>query len=222
MRLFGGVSAPVLSPLASKWGGTPYGEAGEDWKGWAFLGQLDLSAAAEVLPELGARGLVRIDVTEDGALERGGMRARWFEAPSLERHGVPPSVASRGAWEARIDFERGWTLPDRHADFFAHFPSRVRDHWLDIGASPEGFDRDDALFLHRLGGWAASGLDEPYDFAPAKGAPSDIDAHEMLLRITFDNVADFAWGTNWIYVLVPRADLARGDLSRLTVTAANY
>jgi hypothetical protein len=36
--------------------------------------------------------------------------------------------------------------------------------------------------------------------------------------MTFDNNAGFAWGTNWVHLLVPREDLARADLSRIVVT----
>jgi hypothetical protein len=135
---------------------------------------------------------------------------------------VPDGIPSVGAWECRIGFERSWTLPATTHDFFRHFPGGVRDGWLDVGEPPEGFDRDELEGLHRLGGWAASGLDEPYYFEPPEGAPKDITDHEMLLRVTFDNAAGFAWGTNWIYLLAPRSDLSRGDLSRLTVTAADY
>ena len=44
----------------------------------------------------------------------------------------------------------------------------------------------------------------------------------MLWRITFDNVADFGWGTNWVYVIVHRDDLAEDRLDRALVTGANY
>lgn len=46
-------------------------------------------------------------------------------------------------------------------------------------------------------------------------------AYDCLLRLTFDNAAGFDWGSNCVYVLVPREDLTRVDLSRLNVVTAN-
>ena len=46
-------------------------------------------------------------------------------------------------------------------------------------------------------------------------------ASTSLLRITFDNAAGFSWGTNWIYLIVPREDFGRGELDRVVVTGAN-
>ena len=39
--------------------------------------------------------------------------------------------------------------------------------------------------------------------------------------IVLTNQANFGFGTNWLYVLVPRTDLEKGDLSRLASTGAN-
>lgn len=39
--------------------------------------------------------------------------------------------------------------------------------------------------------------------------------------MTFDNDADFGWGTHWVYVLAPRERLAPGDLGQLFVASAN-
>ena len=64
-------------------------------------------------------------------------------------------------------------------------------------------------------------MDEHYGFTPPPGCSDDLASYECLLRLTFDNAAGFAWGTNWIYLLVPREDLERGDLSRVVPTGAN-
>ena len=67
----------------------------------------------------------------------------------------------------------------------------------------------------------ADGLEEHYGFDPRDGLTDDIERYEMLVRLTYDNVADFGWGTNWLYILVPNEDLKHGDLSRFAFTAAN-
>lgn len=216
LRVLGAKAAtPTLGPLASKWGGTPYTEEDEDWRHHAFLGQLDLSAAPEVVPALGLHGLLRIDVGPR-SIEAGEIRVKWFPEPSLSRY-RPCEVASVGAWECEVRFEPSWTLPETQHDFFDHWPAALRDAWLDVGEDLPGFAGD----THRLGGWATGGLDEPYFFEPPSGAPRALTDYEMLLRICSDSEAGFSWGSNWIYVLLAREDLKRGDASRLVVTAAN-
>ena len=64
-------------------------------------------------------------------------------------------------------------------------------------------------------------MEDHYGFTAPAGLSADVSEYEMLLRLTFDNKADFGWGTNWIYVLVPKPDLARRDLSRIVVTGGN-
>src|SRR4051812_39228232 len=44
------VSAPILPPTASKFGGIPYSEEDEDWGKTKFLGQVDLAEATAILP----------------------------------------------------------------------------------------------------------------------------------------------------------------------------
>jgi hypothetical protein len=75
---------------------------------------------------------------------------------------------------------------------------------------------------HRILGHRSSGLDEHYGFEPPPGRSRTIEEYEMLWRITFDNAAGFAWGTNWVYVIVHRDDLRAGRLDRAVVTGANY
>lgn len=70
-------------------------------------------------------------------------------------------------------------------------------------------------------GHKSGGLDEHYGLTPPPGCSDDIASYECLLRLTFDNAAGFGWGTNWIYLLVPREDLLRADLGRVVVTGAN-
>jgi hypothetical protein len=39
--------------------------------------------------------------------------------------------------------------------------------------------------------------------------------------VDYDHQAGFAWGTNWLYVVIHRDDLARGALENAVVTGAN-
>ena len=45
--------------------------------------------------------------------------------------------------------------------------------------------------------------------------------YELLWRIDADHPAGFAWGTNWIYVVIHRDDLTHGALENAIVTGAN-
>jgi hypothetical protein len=56
--------------------------------------------------------------------------------------------------------------------------------------------------------------------APSRGWSDDI-ADESPLRLAFDDRAGFAWGTSWVYLIVPREELAPGDLSREVVTGGD-
>lgn len=125
-----------------------------------------------------------------------------------------------GNWETRLEFAPSWTLPQGN-ELEALWP--LRDvAWYDYEASdPPGYNTDGFDAHHRVLGHKSSGLDEHYGFEPPPGCSADIADYECLLRLTFDNNAGFHWGTNWIYVIVPRADLAAGELGRLVVTGAN-
>jgi len=209
-------SAPILPPTASKFGGIPYSEEDEDWGKTRFLGQIDLAEATAILPagEQRLRGLLRVDIPAEQMA-----RVRWFTEPSLRR-ACPVSCESKGSWEARLQFALSWTLPEGNA-FDALWPLEKLS-WLDYNrVEPRGFNEDGFDEFHRMLGHKSGGLEEHYDFTPAPGCSSNIDDYECLWRITYDNESGFAWGTNWVYVIVPREDLQRGDLSRVTVTGAN-
>lgn len=72
-----------------------------------------------------------------------------------------------------------------------------------------------------LFGHMPDSLQEHYGFEPAPHRPMDIDEYELVMRITCDNVADFGFGTNWIYIIIHRDDRAEGRLDRCVVTGAN-
>jgi hypothetical protein len=211
---------PMLGVTESKFGGLPYGDADEDWADYGFLGQIDLAVATAVLPPDAPRlrGLLRIDLAGADSFSE-MFRVRWFRQPLPDDHAnVKPR--SIGAWEARLSFALAWSLPEGNA-LEAIWPLR-EPKWFEYDEfHPAGYNTDGRDEYHRLLGHKAGGLDEHYGFTPPPGCSDDLADYESLLRITFDNAADFSWGTNWIYLLVPRDDLARGDLDRVVATGAN-
>ncbi len=218
-RLFGARGAqPVLGVTQSKFGGTPYCETEEDWSAHGFLGQIDLAEATSVLPPGAPRltGLLRLDRGRDFPAI---LRVRWFPEPSAAR-AMAVTTTRCGKWETKLEFKRGWTIPEGNAleSIWTHrTPWHEYDEFFPPGYNADGFDE-----FHRMLGHPSSGLDEHYGFTPHEGYSHDIAAYECLLRLTYDNAAGFSWGTNWVYLLVDREDLARGDLSRVVVTGANY
>lgn len=220
-RLFGARDAtPTLGILESKFGGVPYCETAEEWVAHSFLGQIDLARATSVLPPHVRKlsGLLRIDFRSGDSLGD-AFRVRWFPDASPDR-AVAATPRSVGEWETRLDFALAWTLPEGN-ELEAIWPVREPawfeyDRFYPAGYNADGFDE-----FHRLLGHKSGGLDEHYGFAPPPGCTEDLATYESLLRLTFDRPAGFAWGTNWVYLLVPRDDLAQGDLRRIVVTGAN-
>lgn len=96
------------------------------------------------------------------------------------------------------------------------------DSWLAYDRfDPDGYNEDGHEEFHRLLGHRSVHSRDHYGFEPPPGLEEDLEAYEQLLRLTFDSEAGFDWGSNAVYVFVPRVDLQRGDLSRIIVTAAN-
>lgn len=224
------LAKPILPITASKFGGIPYSEGNEDWNGWRFIGQFDLLEAARFFPESSLSGLLRIDISDNPLSD--GLRVRWFSEPDPSKAKVVNTIAPFGKWEASHVFKRGWSLPHNERDWFSLLPGEdeqddiyrktgisLWDFWNDW--EPTGFNEDVRDQYHTILGWPSGGLDEHYGFEAPSGYSDDISDYEMLLRLTFDNIAGFAWGTNWVYLLVPKIDLERGDLSHIVATGAN-
>lgn len=218
VRFFGGSTAePKLDITESKFGGTPYSERGESWKGYSFLGQIDLARATSVLPPNAPKlsGLLRIDLG-DSLLD---IRVRWFRDINLDQ-ACCLKIPSVGSWETKLDFKIGWTIPEGDA-LEAIWPI-PEPQWYEYEQFfPTGFNSDGNNEFHRLLGHKSSGLDEAHMFASPSDDTNNIADYECLLRLTLDVEAGFDWGTNWIYLLVNRKDLLRGDLSQVVSAVAN-
>jgi hypothetical protein len=224
VRAFGAQEArPVLVPTESKFGGTPYCEVEENWNDHAFLGQIDLAQATAVLPGAAMKltGMLRIDLRTDPRINRlnEALRALWFPQPSADR-AVASTAKSVGKWETRLEFKLGWTLPEGNA-LETLWPLREPPWYEYEEFFPEGYNADVRNEFHRMLGHKSSGLDEHYGFTTPPACSGDIASYECLLRLTSDHAAGFDWGSNWVYLLVPRDDLAQTDLSRIVVTGAN-
>jgi hypothetical protein len=206
-------SPPVLDVLASKFGGTPYAETPDDWHDQLFLGQIDLAEATAVLPPDHPRltGILGIAVNRE---PRGGsteqVRVRWFPEPAIERAVAAP-VTAKGAWETRLDFRLAWTLPEGDP-LEALWPLHDGPQWYDYERFfPAEYNDHGDGDVHTLLG---NGPDEVDGF-------DELASHACLLRVPFDNTAGFHWGSNCVYVVVPRDELARGELGRAVAVVAN-
>lgn len=203
VSLFGGRAAePVLGVAESKFGGIPYCDPDESWDDNKFLMQIDLARATAVLPPHAPKleGLLRIDI---GPRDR----VRWFREvdPSRVVSARPQCVA---AYEARLRFALGWTIPE--GDELDQLWPLTEPCWYEYERFfPSGYNDDGENEYHRMMGFRSTGLE------------GDIGNREQLLRICADDPADFHWGTNWLYVLVPRDELRVRDLQRATLCIAN-
>ncbi|HYO59863.1 DUF1963 domain-containing protein [Archangium sp.] len=221
-RLLGrGSAKPVLAPLDSKFGGVPYAEEADlVWESFSFLGQINFAQVEDPAPGLPRRGLFALDFAVPD-FKSGTFRVRWYAEPSEERSRVGAVHRCVGSWETRMVFSPGWSLPGGKA-WHAPLPADDEDLWERWNDwAPKGFLEDERNECHRLFGHRSAGLDEHSGFEPPPGRGSAIDEYELLWRITFDNSAGFAWGTNWVYVLIHEADLAENRLDRAVVTTAN-
>lgn len=204
---------PVLPTLRSKFGGTPYDE-GSDWNGYAFLFQLNFEEADVTHMGFPDRGILAVDSGEP-------FRVRWYPDPQKSRC-VPSHPSSVGRYECAVEVVSAWSLPSTDTEFlalFEGFPQAALDvliDWLPM----EQLGWSDGT--HQLGGWRAAGLFEHYGFQPAAGLPQSLDDWTMILRLDFDNEADFGWGSNVIYVVVPTQDFLARSFVRAEVVAASF
>lgn len=214
-----GPHPPVLGPLASKFGGTPYRERddGHDWDGWTFVCQVNIAELPPV-PEAPTSGLFAIDA---GSRARCGFRVRTYAEPSDERYApLPATPRSMGRWEARMRFEPAWHLPVGSAWEAAieEDDDDLAEMWFDW--FPTGPIDDGSV--HRVFGHRCAFFEDEEMPAPFTSREVDYTTFAALFRMTYDNVADFGLGTNWVNVLVPEAACADGRLEGAVVAVTNW
>ncbi len=215
------VSPARLTATEGKFGGVPYMEDRETWGAYEFVGQFDLTAIGTQLSDPRLRGLLRVDVRSAHSFAE-SFRATWFPNPRPTSAMPVTGIPTRGAYEARHSLLPTWTLPSPRliqSRVLATGGELVADWLISRGWVPPQFCHDAAVD-HRVLGWPSWGLEDHYGFVPPPGVSQDLNAWEMVLRLSMDQAAGFDWGNNWGYFLVPREDLERGDLRRIVITAA--
>jgi len=213
---------PVLAPTASKLGGIPYIETvGE--LGGRFIGQINFAEASTALamggfqlPEgMPNKGLLAVDLTA-GTFSG---RVRWYPDPHESRAVDPGSIDTVAKYEAKVQFRGSWSL--RGLAWFDDVPKGDEELWNYLNdLEVPGVD-EDARDGHKLFGHPNEALNEHYGFDPVPGRSSAIADYALVWRINYDNAAGFAWGTNWLYVVIHLDDLARGSFEHAVVTGAN-
>lgn len=211
---------PVLSPLASKFGGMPYAESPDELDGATFIGQINFAEASAAMSSqdaprpdgLPAAGLLAVDLTPRNPYGR----VRWYPHASVERAVQPASLGTVAKYEARVAFHASWSL--RGLEWFDAIPESDEELWTYMNELQiPDVDQD----VHRLFGHADEALNDHYGLQPAAGRADRIRDYALVWRIAYDNAAGFSWGTNWLYVVIHVDDLARGALENAIVTGAN-
>lgn len=225
------IAAPRLPLLQSKFGGTPYVTAndGPAMKDRRFLLQINLAEVTNLPEPFPSRGLFSVDMVPPKLTNRRWFAIRFDPDPAEGRAvALPEPVACIGNYEASLRFLPGLSYePSEWEAVFANQDDdALKDAWSDceyelntvIGAVPTDVGEE----RHRLGGHRTSVLNEDEDLPVPPGYSKDPRDYELLLWITYDNTADFGWGSNVAYVLIHRDDLAAGRLERAFDAPQNY
>ena len=212
--------APILPVAASKFGGAPYVEQEVAFDGWNFLGQINFAEATQALHEqqfpiptgMPGQGVLAVDLTRASLAGR----TRWYPNPRSGTS-LPLSQAAnpRAKYEAAISFAGSWSMKGLDWDDALNGDDELWAYMNDLEI--DGVDVED----HRLFGHADRALDEHYGLKAARGRSTDIRDYALVWRIDADHPAGFHWGTNWLYVVIHKDDLARGAFEHAIVTGAN-
>jgi hypothetical protein len=213
---------PVLPAAASKFGGRPYFEREGELEGGRFLGQVNFADAALALAKqqfplpagMPEAGLLAVDLVP-GSLAG---RTRWYPAPQArDLAAVDIDVVAK--YEAAIDFAGSWSL--QGLDWFDAVPEGDDELWAYMNELEIAGVDVDARQGHKLFGHSNHALNEHYGIVPVAGRSDSIRDYALIWRIDYDQPAGFSWGTNWLYVVIHRDDLARGAFENAILTGAN-
>jgi hypothetical protein len=212
-----------LALTTSKFGGAPYAEGNSDLRGGRFIGQINFEEVAHALaneqfpmPEgVPTAGLMAVDLVH-GIFRA---RVRWYPNPDDSKAANPGPVEVVAKYEAKIDFNGGWSL--RGLEWFDFVPKGDDELWEYMNdLELPGVDVD-ARGGHKLFGHANEALNEHYGFEPSSVRSKSIRDYALIWRIDYDNAAKFSWGTNWLYVVIHVDDLKQGAFDQAIVTGAN-
>jgi Domain of unknown function (DUF1963) len=214
---------PLLSTTTSKFGGVPYVEGASDLSGGRFIGQVNFAEATNSLVAqdcpipagMPSAGLLAVDLMPG----RFGGRVRWYPEPKESKavHQVGTDVV--GKYEASIEFRGGWSA--RGLNWFDAVPENDSELWNYMNDLEVPRIDEDARRGHKLFGHANEALNDHYPFTPSPGRSQSIRDYALIWRITYDDAAEISWGTNWLYAVVHRDDLAQSAFERAVLTGAN-
>lgn len=210
--------APRLALLDSKLGGMPYTTAPLEGGRW-FLGQLNFAQLPPSVPGLPRQGLLAVDCIRGRSAFGLSFTSRWYPRPSEEEAVAARDMSRLGRFEAVLHFRESWSLPCWE-DLEALLPEEAWEFSDDV----DEWQRENGMcdaHCHRLGGHRSFGEDSLSVFEPPPGLSKDFRKYEQLFRLNFDSAADFCWGSNQIYLLVHRDDLAAQRFDRLAFAVAN-
>lgn len=211
---------PVLSPTVSKFGGVPYLESAEPVEKYRFIGQINFAEVSEALsregfpapagmPRVGLLTVYMSTTAFDGKLY-------WYPAPD-ESKAVRTTVKCASKYEAQLHFRGGWSL--RGLDYYGGVPKHDKELWnyineLEIPAV-------DTDYSPHLFGHTCDSLNDHYGLTPVAGRSNSIRDYALIWRIDGDSPAGLDWGSNCLYVVIHREDLARGAFENAILTGAN-
>jgi Domain of unknown function (DUF1963) len=218
---------PQLPVLASKFGGQPYVTADEVslLRKRRFLLQINFAEVPEIPESLPKKGILCVDLDPTAGVFRWFAIRYYAEVSDVQAAVVPPTLCV-GNYEAALRFIPGVSYPQGETweSVLADEDDTVREAWaecqFEIDCVPQLGTPRWCLDAHRLGGYRTCGQDDDV-FKPPTGYPTDIHEYELLLRVPFDNTADFGWGSNTAYIVIHRDDLAACRLERAFGAPAN-
>lgn len=184
-----------------------------------FVGQINFAEAHEALSRasfpipdgMPHSGLMVVYMTVIGT-----GKVYWYRTPG-DSKAVPTPMECVGKYEARLGFRGSWSLEG--LDWYAHVPEHDEELW-DYLNNLEIPDVD-IDYRHRLFGHTSEALNDHYGLTPVAGRSDSIRDYALIWRIDCDPPAGISWGTNWLYVLIHRDDLASGAFENAIVTGAN-
>jgi uncharacterized protein YwqG len=223
------LATPQLPVLASKFGGRPYVPAVDVplMRNRTFLLQINLEEVPELPAPIPQRGLLAVDMDPSTGIYR-WVNVRYYPDPSEAQAADLGPTDCVGKYEAVLRYVPGLSYPEGEVweSVLAGGDAVTRELWdewqFEIDGTPHIAQKRwrHSEEVHRIGGYRTCAQDDA-PFEPPEGLPADIAQYELLLRISFDNTADFGWGSNTLYLVIHRDDLAAGRLERAFGAPAN-
>lgn len=211
----------ILARTASKLGGVPYLTDAAQWprigdRPLQWLGQINFAEVRPHQASLPERGILAMWFDRSFWRGRPPLVCRWFPEPDAARAADLPGDAPQVTWlyETALHFRPTRWYGDVDDDALAAILTDCeldeRDRVYDRLDS-EGREHHATQEL-----LASTWRDLARDLGESRRGRT------VLYRISFENEAGFAWGTNTFYLHIADQDLANGALDRVTAAVANF